>query len=195
MALTASTTPYRQLWKCTTNVSEEKRYLGTFEVNTATGALLAFVRPSAGSGATAGQGDLFTVTQPTANQFTWLVQLQETAGQPIWVDGYYMMGATTAGTGGSIPVAPAVPTAATGGLLNNAGNSLLSVVTTCIDSPSYTVGTSFNAPFSNTFYVSLIDGAGVIPSSTLANHLPTSYSRLFLAFEAVVKPTVVPASL
>lgn len=195
MALVASTTPYRQLWLASTNVSEEKRYLGSFEVNTATGALAAFVRPSAGYGAAAGVGDLFTVTQPTAGKFMWLVQLTETAGQPVWVDGFYNVGPTTAGTGGAAPVAPTAPTSATGGLLNNAATSLLSVLASAVDSPSYTAGTSFNPALSNTFYLWLVDGAGVIPTSTLATTMPTSFSRLFINFEAVVKPTVVPASL
>lgn len=195
MALTASTTPYRQLWKSTSNISEDKRYCGSFEVDTATGALKAFVRPSAGSAAAAGAGELFTVSQPTVGKFMWLVQLQETAGQPVWVDGFYSVGATTAGTGGSIPVPPTAPTTATGGLLNNAATSLLSAMLSTIDSPSYTAGQSFQPAFSNSFYIWLVDGAGLIPTATLAATMPTSFTRLFLNFEALVKPTVVPASL
>lgn len=55
--------PYRNKWFPESNVPRDTRISGEFGITASTGAPTTLVRPSAGSGATAGQGNLFTVTQ------------------------------------------------------------------------------------------------------------------------------------
>ncbi len=197
MALLPTTAPYRQLWKTGSNVAEARRYLGSFRVSLVDASVAAYIRPSAGSAPAVGAGDLFNVAITTAGQFTWTVQLTETVGQPIFVACGYNIVPTTAGTGGALPVAPSAPlaTGGHGGLTNNATTGLVTAFASMVDSPSNAAGHSFDAPFSNTFFISLVDVAGTIPSSTLASSIATGFDRLNIWFEVVVKPTAVPASL
>lgn len=190
MALIQTATPYRQLWLASTNVSEEKRYLGSFGVSVTDGALTTYTRPSAGISASAGIGELFSVAQ-VGTQYSYTVQILETMLQPIWVNCGYNPLPTTAGTGGSAPVAPTAPvtTGNAGGL--TVSSELLSAWASFPDVPA--TGSTGASPKSNTFYISLCNSQGTIPTGAIT--APTNFAGgLNIWFEVIVKPTMVPAS-
>ncbi len=173
------------------NVANDVRIGGLFAVSSTTGAVGTIVRPSLGSGATAGQGNLFTVTQVTANKYLWRVVLTEAYFKPMWVDAQVMLVPTsgTAGTGGyNTSAAVTYPTAPTAGLQNNGATAALSCFATAVDAPANTGATDG----SNSFYIYLADNAGAIP--TTSPTVPANYTIL-INFEASFLNTTSPNTL
>jgi hypothetical protein len=191
MALVQTSTPYRQMWPVTSNVAEDKRYCGAFSASTTDASLGTFVRPSAGPAAAPGAGELFTVSVPTAGTFIWLVQILETAIQPVYVRAGMNFRATTAGTGGSIPLPPTAPAGTANAGALTLTNKPLTVQCSVLDVPA--TGSSGAAALSNSFYIWLTDTDGTIPAASLT--APTNFAGgLHIWFEVLVKPTMVPAS-
>lgn len=175
---------YRIKPPVTGNVYPDVRINGMFAIDGSTAALGTIVRPSAGSGASAGVGELFTVTVPTAGTFLWKVALAEQYFAPVWVKANVMLVPTSdnAGTATTFPTVPSAP------LKNNANNSAIHADVTFVDVPIDTGATDG----SNTFYIFLTDGAGLIPTSALT--VPSGYTAM-VAFEACFKNSVAPVTL
>lgn len=174
----------------TTNLANAVTIAGMFAINSTTGATGAITRPSQGSGAATGQGNLFTVTQPTANKFLWQVKLTEQYYKPVltWARLTMVPTAGNAGTGVKPGSAFTAPTAPSANVLDNAGTNTVSAFSTGVDVPASTGSTDG----SNTFYIFLSGAAGVIPTAGLT--VPAGYT-LFVEFEAEFINAVSPTTL
>lgn len=170
----AQTNVYRQFWKATSNVAEDRRLVGVFNIvaDGASWTLGSFVRPSAGSTATAGQGNMFTVTQSAT------VGGASTANTPFFV-------ATTE------KIYQACATFAQVNLFPTNG-------TTAATAPVVAQATFAQAQASRYdsttggFWITLLDYKGDPLGATQVP--PTGYTWR-ISFEVVIKPTVTPVSL
>lgn len=178
---------YRLKPLVSSNVYPDVRICGMFAVTVSSGVLGTITRPSAGSGATAGKGELFTVTQPDAvtNKWQYLVTLSEQYFAPVSVGAWYQLVPPSSATTNAVPTAP------TAGLLNNASTAGIDVFVTAVDVPIETGNTGGFG--SNSFYISLTDGtSGAL--ITTAPVLPSGYT-LQICFEGIFKNSVAPTTL
>jgi hypothetical protein len=163
-----ATAPYRQFWKATSNVSEDRRIIGTFAMTAAAShwTLGSFVRPSAGSAATSGQGNNFTVTQPGGQDTPFLVTPLENIVQPVAIMAEVILVPTDATAAATAPVLTAATYAG-------------------VQASQYNATTG-------TFWLCPVDTVGkALPAATAP---PTGYTWL-VQFELIIKPTFVPASV
>lgn len=163
-----ATNVYRQMWPATSNVPEDRRLVGVFSV-AASGSAISlgtFVRPSAGSAATTGLGNMFTVTQPSAGTADFFVSTAEKIYQECAAFAQVQL---RPDDGTAAATAPAITNATYAG-----------VQTSRYDSTT------------GGFWVCLLNADG--SKLTVTKSPPTGYTWR-VSFEVVAKPTISPASL